>query len=866
MNVRDLARTDDRWVPGSGPTPARLAFVGEAPGVMEVRARRAFVGPSGELNWQFAARYGGVQRAGAYVTNWRKIPFSDQEKKSISEEEIEQWGGLLREELEAVRPQVVVALGGWAVRGLLGSGYDLTWSNGLGFFDETCGWATVPIVHPAAGIHKSDLLQKTAEGYQGLARILAGGPTHVWATHAPETRRTYAPNGLQNVTPTEVAIDTEGSKRYPWCLTFAVNHQQAYFIRHDDQDGLRWFAWWLREHRPRVLLHNALHDLPVLRTLGVDILEMGLDFTDTMELAFALQTEPRGLKELAKRYLGLQMVEYETLVGPYQQAAEKKWRANVYARALEACTLVPQLTPKGKPRMSKGQPVHKWEGPVLELAVMRHYERDQQFSPGEEAWARTRVGPKPGMDLSLVPEEIAIDYAGRDAAATVGAYHVLAPKVEAAGLQRVVDLDHAALPLVDDMQRTGLHLDVERYWTVLGNISLEKEGALYAIRQIAEDPEFNPGSSQQVAAFCAKQASETGRLVLEKRTKSGAHFSTDSNVLALLSDQHPIIDPILQYRELDNYEGTYLLPLRGLIQGSGDDHRIFPNLRTTSVVSGRLSAHAPNVLAWPARTELGLTVRSIFTAPPGMKLVSWDLSQIELRIAAALSKDKVMTEAFLGGLDLHQNLASKVFRVAYEIVDKMKQRYPCKTVHYLMLYGGGGDKLFDEMRVMGVPVSRQWCFQLIDDTWRVYSGLADYDALSSEKARRLGYVETFLGRRRYLPGISLVGDRWPLKGLRLEAERQALNMECQGGAAELVKQAMDIVWREVYPACRAKKIHFRLWLQIHDELMGEVQADAWEEVNAMMQRAMSQVPGAEVLAPIPIEVSGQQGDHWGQLK
>jgi DNA polymerase-1 len=258
-------------------------------------------------------------------------------------------------------------------------------------------------------------------------------------------------------------------------------------------------------------------------------------------------------------------------------------------------------------------------------------------------------------------------------------------------------------------------------------------------------------------------------------------------------------------------------------------------------------------------------LRSIFAARPGHVLCSWDLSQIELRIVAAFSKDEVMTEAFTRGLDLHTNLASKLFGVPYEQVDKASQRSPCKTIHYGLIYGAGGDTLWEEMVAMGVTAfSREDCWHLIRDTWKVYRGAARYLQAQAQEARQTGMARTFAGRRRFLPGCQLVGDRWPLKSLRMEAERQAGNFAVQGGAGEILKQAEAVVWDQVYPAVRKAGHYFRLWLQVHDELFGETTPEALPMVNRLMTDAMQGL--SWVTHPIPILTEGVSGANWGALK
>jgi DNA polymerase-1 len=261
-------------------------------------------------------------------------------------------------------------------------------------------------------------------------------------------------------------------------------------------------------------------------------------------------------------------------------------------------------------------------------------------------------------------------------------------------------------------------------------------------------------------------------------------------------------------------------------------------------------------------------LRSIFRARPGHILSAWDLSQIELRITAAFSGDEVMGHAFKTGLDLHSNLAANLFGVPYEVANspenKSTMRDPCKTIHYLLLYGAGGDKLFEELVAAGIKrFTREDCFDLIRDTWKVYNGAGRWVRNQAQEARFRGFAASFLGRRRFLPGTQLVGDRWPILSLRREAERQAFNHPVQAGAGELLKRTEVTVWNEVYPAVKEAGHYFRLWLQVHDELMGETTEAAYPMVDQLMKGAMTQ--DSWLTDPIPIETDSARGAHWGEL-
>ena len=877
----DPSHWPDRvWVPGDGNrSRPRIAFVGEAPAKEEEKRRRPFVGPSGDINWLFASRYAGVGRQGNYVTNWRKVSLSPEEKKKLKPEEIEDWNDALWWELDEVNAEVIVALGMYAVDAILGKGHSTYWSNGIAFRQPNgeASRVVIPVVHPAAGMHDASLLQGTVEGYKGLGRFLRGEVQ-------PREWRQWEPSPVakswrefQDTLAPVIFIDTEGLLPDGFCLQFATEASAGYIIYADDAEGVRWFCDWLRRRKDNVTIvfHHAVHDHKWVKDMfHLSFWDEGFKVEDTMVWAFNLQDIPKGLKPLTQKYLNIQMHGYEDVVGPWVKEEDDRWLAKAAARAYKDIEAVQQFTPKGKPRMSKGAPVYKLEGPELQLRLVKHVERHQQLHLDEVLWAESQVGPRPKMDLKYVPTPLAEEYAARDAAVTAGIYPILKARIDSEGLAAVADLDHQALPEIASMQEVGLHVDVDRYWEVLGELSVAKAEIGEAICALVGDSEFNPGSPLQVEQYCDRVYREEGKLHLTRLTAKKTRKSTDDNALSLVSHNHPFPELLLRWREYDKYENSYLMPMQPELTEVGPgDYRVFFDLSSTRVVSGRLAGRA---LTWPARTDLGSRLRSVVTAPPGMRLCAWDLSQIELRLIAAFSRDEVMLEVFQKGLDPHAMLAAKLFKQEYEYClggpdekgpGRKKYRGPAKNINYMWVYGGTGGKLYDMLLVEGMrDYDREACDQMLLDTRRVYTGAARFLEEAADEACRYGYVSDWLGRRRFLPGCSLIGNRWPIAGLRYESERQAGNLKIQAANTELLKRSMVTVRERVYTRCRELGIRFRLWLWIHDELMGACDDDdqAWETVNNLMIEAMTQ--DSALIDPVKIETTGKWGHSWADLK
>jgi uracil-DNA glycosylase family 4 len=848
-----------------GPLDARVAFVGEGPGVEEMRQGRAFVGPSGGVLWQFTERVTPLRRPMIRVLNWTQSPLGKDRKKFFEEypeQAQKETDRLLGELRELPELQLVVALGGYAVRALLPPEYNLFWANGLAVHLPEMPYTVIPVVHPAAGLHESTMLAKTYQGLKGVGEYLRTGKTWTgfkdggadyWLSMDRDVEAV-----LEAGPSTAVAIDTEGTPEAPFCLSLSLEPGTSLVIYAHEKSKLRRFLTWLQRHRPLIIMHNAPWDLDVIMAMGIDLSSFGIH--DTVIDARLLGDIPADLKNLTRRELGIPMQDYRAVVGPWQKKAEQEWRGRAYGEAVPQLALEQQFTPKGRPRMSGGQPVFKVTGPEVALKIKKHVERDQQLSLQEEKWAEARVGPKPGLDLKYVPPEQHLPYAGKDARATLALSPRLHQRIQDEGLGEVSKLDHAVIPMIVQMQRTGMHLDVERYHQVMGEVSARRQELQEELQDMVGQ-DFNPGSGDQVEKYLREHEYE-----LTKMTKGRTRYSTDQNVLKILQERYEdtaFLDRLLEYREHAKYEDSYLLPLGQLFQESADGHRLFHRFGIPTV-SGRLTGQ---VLTWPARTKLGRRLRSVFTAPPGKVLVSWDLSQIELRLTAAFSKDPVMTAAFVAGRDLHADLASGLFHQPYEdcLVEpgKLSYRYPSKTIHYGLLYGMTGATLYEELRGAGVTgFTLADCEKLLEDTWETYQVAGEYLVGKGRQARQKGYVTDWLGRRRWLPGAMLMESRTSrsLKWVRLEAERQAGNYDIQGGAAEIIKRAMVRSQTDVLPRVPS----LRFWLQFHDELMGEMDESEYDLANELMTEALT--ADSDLTAPIPIETGGVKGASWAQLK
>lgn len=359
-----------------------------------------------------------------------------------------------------------------------------------------------------------------------------------------------------------------------------------------------------------------------------------------------------------------------------------------------------------------------------------------------------------------------------------------------------------------------------------------------AVEQAGES--FNLKSPKQLGVLLFERLG----LPVIKKTKTG--YSTDVSVLEQLEGKHPLITTILEHRKLTKLHSTYLEGLRPLINPvTGRIHTHFQQLVT---VTGRLSSTDPNLQNIPARTELGKRIREIFVPGEGYKyLMSCDYSQVELRVLAHISGDKLLMESFLNGQDVHARTAAEVFGVPLDEVTSA-MRTGAKAVNFGIVYG-----ISDFGLAKQLDITRNEAAQYIKNYFERYTGVKEYMDSKIAEARTKGYVETLFGRRRYLPDIKHSNFN-----LRSFAERTAINTPIQGTAADIIKIAMI----EVQSALEKAQLKSRILLQVHDELLLEVDEAECELVAKLVKEAME----AAMQLSVPLVADVNYGVNWADAK
>lgn len=458
------------------------------------------------------------------------------------------------------------------------------------------------------------------------------------------------------------------------------------------------------------------------------------------------------------------------------------------------------------------------------------------------------LGPMPEATLDDIPRHIAVRYAARDADATQRIAPFLEEKHAAMELGVVGEIDHAVINMIERMQTVGMPFDIPHFIALGHDMTRRMDDAVYRCWLSSEGYRaINPGSGDQVAALIFDYL----KLPIRYMTDGGDRGSTDDKTLEGLRKAHPVVAPMLDYREFAKIRDSYAVTLPRLVSSDG---RLRHEIKVTRVASGRL---AGRLLTVPTHSDVGKEVRRGFKPPPGHEMGTADLSQIEMGVMAHRSEDPALMKIFWSGEDIHSQTASEMFGLPISKLDPDKHRYPAKQVGFGIINGMTGRGLSEQFALRGVEgYSEKDCDHLIVEWFKIYPGVKAYMGDKATEARRYGYVRDMWGRIRYLPGIHSP-DRWAVE----EAERQAVNHDIQGSAQGIMKLGMAAVWNDVLPGIWAEGIWCEPLLQVHDELLMEMEEGTGDVVMSMVRDALA---GA-VKLKVPVKAKYTVGPNWGEL-
>jgi len=891
-------------VRGVGPIPCDYLLCGTTPGRDEDRAGQPFVGKTGqELNRHLDGDRLPA-RSQIFLTN-RIRQFGGKDYVYTSADYARDEPPLI-DEMVRVSPSIIIPMGREAIRWFMGD-VDVDDVHGLpwylptdklvalrlhGYHPRSAQPIVFPLYHIAAGFRNPETSALVSYDFEQLRAFFAGQLTTRKLYDDPYSQPTYqeitepAMVAVDALRP--IAIDTEGSPRAPWSIQYSQHAGTAYVIRAGATAALQRFGELLIKHRPRIVYHNSLHDIPMMRALG---LPDDLPFDDTMVAAYLLQVEPKGLKPLCIRHCNMAMQSYEDVMGDashrlaldYFQCLWDIEQADYEVEQgaeFERINRTPLRDAAGQPKRDKTgaikyrktrvlpaiprSPLHKAVERALRSRTPRKlWENWEDDQPHIRIEAVRRLGDMPEPTLDHVPSVSAIHYGGRDADGTARLFPEMESRVSALGLQCVYQLELGTYPLIDRMHAVGIKPDLAHFKEFSRDLAFEIADLQVQLEQETTIEGFNANSGDQVADFVFERLGLDGY----KKTSSG-RFSTNDKVLEALEKEHPefpVISTIRSYREIYKLKHTFVDRIPDFVHRWPYDGRVHATFRTTRVVTGRLAASDPNLLAQPKHGKFAKRFRKGWVAEDGHLLGEWDLSQIELRVLAHLSQDPVMLAIFRGErrnpdgslIDLHAALAQRIFGVAPKDQDKSKHRLPAKAVNFGLPMGMTCKGLTVELRKNGVEIDEDDAQRWIDETMALYAGVPRYQQACIAEAKRNGYIRCLSGRIRYIGGIKSWDEM-----IRAEAERFSFSTKIQEGAQWIMKQNETAIWQDIIISNRGR---VQPLLQVHDAINLEFDDDPSlaKELNSQMMTIMTRAPKG---FSVPIDSSGEYGYNMADMQ
>jgi len=904
-----------RRINGEGPVPCDFFVCGEWASKDDASTGRPFSAKGRRTN-EIDRYLDGVRlpaRGDCYLTVWIKDwcgPDAEYGQADFDRDE-----PALITELRAVRPKYIVALGRHITQYFLGdidmeSCHGIPWhlpidSPRRSLFANPERVIIFPIYNPAAGFRSPELAAAVTYDFTQLEGVLDGSiaPRILFDDPIPEPVYqevldvdTVDQIMLGEGTSIEFSCDTEGWAHNVWSVQLTTRAGHAFIIRNKYKHLIDRFVEWVNLDLLAVedggvplytfVFHSALHELNIFRAIGIDT--RYLTFDDTMQMAYVLQLEPQGLKPLCARHCNMKMEHYDDVMGDANFRLAQDWLLASWdtenAEHEEHCrlefvrlTTTPYIDKKGRTVPGRKLRVHpKLPKSDLFKAVERCLRsKDSRKLWGDQVLDRhVEAGPKFGAiwaaTLDHVPLVRAISYAGRDADGTLRLKPQLVERLEAADLYPVYRADLATIPLIDRMQQIGIRPDLAHFARLsedLGSELVEIRTRI-AEKLLAGDAGY---SDDDAWAFNPNSTYHVGELLFErygidslKRTPGGDPSTNDKVLEALEKDSRldgairRHIADLREYREVYKLKHTFVDQIPDFVHRYPFDGRIHATFRLTRVVTGRLAASDPNLLALPKHGKFATRFREGFISGDGAVLASWDLSQIELRVLAHLSQDPILLHAFRSGVDLHATLAQRIFGVAPKDQDKSKHRLPAKAVNFGIPMGMTNIGLCLELRKNGVDVNEDDAQRWLTETMQLYKRVPEYQQGKIAEARRYGFVTDLRGRRRYIGGIRSYDE-----AVRSEAERFAFATPIQAGAQSIMKRAEEYVYRNILLPRWKRGDKVEPLIQIHDDLLMECEERILKDLDVEMVYAMTQVPASDL--SVPIETSGDYGTDWGNM-
>lgn len=820
----------------------KAVLIGEAPGREEEFKGKPFVGKSGaELNQYIKLSPYPLLRSQLYIDNAVSCRPDNNETPGL--DIIKCCLPHIKDILNTYRVPVIGTVGAISTKLFL-PGLDMERAHGIPFkvnelFDGTVieDRIIVPIYHPAWALHDATenmaIIRKDIEVFTIAVKF--GGKVDYWEERKVEKDYRLMSDPGEVKEDLEgcnlISIDTEFASNKPWCLTYSNRNDTGRMIVADNIESIEAFNTYMPD---TVIVHNAAYDVNVLRDIGVSrINEVRIE--DTMIQSYLPQVLPQGLKPLAFRLLNTTMKSYEDVTSKYTDKKVIDYLIKVIAETWPKPDPVLEKKPGGQFKVRQPQPIQRRVLNILNK-VTKGTVKDLWGSwvkiRGDYPKIEQRLGVLYEGNLADADFTEALNYACQDADMTYMLWPKLNQEIEEKGLRKAYEADLNIILILSDMMRVGWRLDRDKLQDI--SYRLEHDMMEMLVKMQAEyGILLNPNSSKEVL-----------RILKELGVMPDSGTSADESHLNAVAHKHKIVQDIIDYRKLLKLKTTYA---DKLYSGSESDGRIYTSISMTRTITGRLATKRPNLMGIPSRSERGREIRKCFIADPGCKLVIADYSQIEMRVVAHESKDKIMCKIFEDGLDIHAQTASKMFHLPVEQLDKELHRRPAKNVGFGVVYCIGAEGLLTQMIDSG---AEGWtidtCQRLIDDWFRVYEGVAEFMGRKRMQARALGYVTDMFGRRRNTPEVNS-----SIRGIVNAGYRYACNTPIQSGAQGIIKRAMGNLRPYYIELEKRGKYKCRPLLQVHDELIFEVSEEIVEVAEVVIREVMEQA--VELRVPVIVD-------------
>lgn len=894
-------------VPGASPrTPSRhpIMAIGEAPGRKEAELLTPFVGPSGKLLDTYLSFSNLPPLRDTYRTNLIKL--YQEGNPDPTPELIADYTPTLLREIEEQRPKFIFSIGKHSTRFFLGSTCpDLETIHGIphrltnlrsDLPECIRDSILIPLFHPAGGLWNYERRSLIRYGYElagkWFDRFNRGLNIHFREDEfsgleeyedvtGRELRAILASSRGVSI----IGLDTEGIPSDPWSIQVSLSPGQGYLLRVAQPDfplGVESLSHFLWSKRPTIAIHQAstpicsCYDVVMCRAMGLEL--SGLDWFDTMYWAYISRLESQSNKTLCERWQGMEMVDYQSTIGNIGRDKQ----IDYLCHAQSATANFPK-PPKRREKLNTGQwketqPKNIHSSIIRILVDIMEGKEDKDGNPTDpfKRWkglsesnphqvkeVESLLGKMPIGSLSDISLDKAIHYSCRDSDGTLrNALTFMDLNSTDPRLDSLMREGMKYLPYVEMIQRNGMPVSISKVRTLYKEMDDELDPLLRELSSKYWDGEpFNPNSRPQVAALCRRLGIKPAL-----RTPSGA-ASTSKKSIEEYRFTNPAISLVFECRERAHNRDTYCADVISRIPDNWDESAndlltIHANFNATKVPTRRLAASNPNILGIPVRTELGRRVRHCYIAPPGKIICSFDLSGVEVRCLAHLSRDPILMDVFFREVNVHKDTAMRLFGLSdiNQVTDL--QKTVAKTINFLIIYGGGASNLFDQFRSNNIRgYTLDACKTFRKDWFKIYKGVDQYvkRVIAESKVTELSQ-DNYSGMIRYLPGINS-GEN----SVESEEGRVAVSQKVQGLAQTMIRNSTIYLMDQLQILIDAGELDSQcIRLQLHDELTFIVNKGEEEVLEPLVIYALTKKSGVDLI--VPIEAESHFGYTWGECK